>query len=115
MRQLLLFLLLAASALANGCQCQYNSSQICLTDMDCTDSGSCLCPTTSNGTITLITTTPSPPTGVDTITQATEQQYVEATLGSLSDGESAGWIIGMMLFSFAFVGIMFFIGWMRVA
>jgi hypothetical protein len=117
MRKILLCLALLLSAVfANGCQCQYNSTLTCSNDLDCGDSGSCLCPTI-NSTATFATTTPPPPTSVDssTITQATEQEYIQATLGSLTDGESAGWVVLMMFCGFAFIGILFYIGWMRVA
>lgn len=113
MRTLLLCLLaLLSIVLAQECVCQYNLTLTCVNDLDC--DGPCLCPTTANTTVSLVTTTPPPPTSVDAITQASEQQYVEATLGSLTDGESAGWVVLMMFAGFAFIGILFYIGWMRV-
>lgn len=108
MRTLLLCLLtLLSVVLAQQCVCQNNLTLTCEDDLDC--DGPCLCPTTTNATIKLITTTPSP---VDSA--ASEQQYVQATVDSLTDGESAGWVVLMMFSGFAFIGILFYIGWMRV-
>lgn len=119
--RLLLLCILLSTALAADCQCQYNSTQICRTDFDCADFGTCLCP--NNGTATFATTTPPPPTSTTAVdsssssqfnTQATEQQYVEATIATMTDGETAGIIVGLMFVVFAVLGVMFAVGWMRV-
>jgi hypothetical protein len=113
MKKILLCLALLSAVFANGCQCQYNSTLTCSTDLDCGDDGACLCPTT-NSTVSFVTT-PTASVDSSTITQATEQEYIQATLGSLTDSESAGWVVLMMFCGFAFIGILFYIGWMRVA
>lgn len=115
--KLLLVCLLLSTAFAASCQCQYNSTQTCSTDLDCPDSGACLCPTINN-TATLATTTPPPPTStVDSgqfATQASEQQYVEATIATMTDGETAGIVVGLMFVVFAVLGVVFAVGWLRV-
>jgi len=118
--RLLLLCLLASTALAVSCQCQYNSSLVCSTDIDCADAGACLCPTNVNETLSLATTTPPPPTSttVDSsgqyATQASEQQYVEATIATMTDSETAGIVVGLMFVVFAVLGVVFALGWMRV-
>lgn len=106
-----ILLLLLGTALALDCQCQYNSSKPCASDDDCAIDGFCLCPTNSNHS----TATLSTPTPVDAVyTQATDQQLLEVTFATYTDGESAGYIVGMMFAGFAFIGIVFLLGWMRV-
>lgn len=109
MRFVLVLLILAVAA-ALDCQCQYNSSKICVLDEDCDVDGMCLCPTESNHSVALSTPTP-----VDAVyTQATDQQLIEATFAEYTDGESAGYVVGMMFAGFAFIGIVFLLGWLRV-
>jgi hypothetical protein len=105
--RLLWLLCCIAVAVALDCQCQNNSSKICNIDDDCDVDDLCICSANSTQSITLSTPTP-------VYTQAADQELIEATFATYTDGESAGYVVGMMFAGFGFIGIAFLLGWLRV-